>query len=342
MTAMDCTQSDIECFLRELKPSIVYFDFTHWIPSLTRHLGIKCVQHCIISPVTIGYNLAPARHLHGSNLTEAEYMKPPSGFPDSSIMLHVHEARALAATNTWKFGSDVLFNDHLYTSLSQSDALGFRTCKEVEGPYVEYIENQFGKPVLLSGPAIPEPPTSALDQMWVLWLGGFNAGSVIYCSFGSECTLKQDQFQELLLGFELSERVQGRGIVDGGWIQQQLILQQPSIGCFVMHCGSGSLSEALVNQCQLVLLPNVGDQISNARMMSNNLKVGVEVEKGEEDGLFTKESVCKAVRSVMDDDSEVGRDVRAEHTKLRQLLLSNNLETSYIETFCEKLQALVT
>lgn len=53
--------------------------------------------------------------------------------------------------------------------------------------------------------------------------------------------------------------------------------------------------------------------------MSKNLKVGVEIEKGEEDGLFTKESVCKAVRAVMEDDSEVGREVRANHAKLRAL-----------------------
>ncbi|KAL7215885.1 hypothetical protein ACSBR1_027935 [Camellia fascicularis] len=55
--------------------------------------------------------------------------------------------------------------------------------------------------------------------------------------------------------------------------------EHSSVDCFITHCGSGSLFEALVNTCQLVLLPNVGDQIINARMMSKNLKVGVEVEK---------------------------------------------------------------
>ena len=63
--------------------------------------------------------------------------------------------------------------------------------------------------------------------------------------------------------------------------------------------------------------------------MSNNLKVGVEVEKGE-DGLFTKESVCKAVNKVMEVDSEVGREVRANHAKLRELLSSEDLESSYM------------
>ncbi|KAL2331594.1 hypothetical protein Fmac_019175 [Flemingia macrophylla] len=43
-------------------------------------------------------------------------------------------------------------------------------------------------------------------------------------------------------------------------------------------------------------------------MLSAKLKVGVEVEKGEEDGLFTKESVCKAVKTVMEDGNEVARE----------------------------------
>ncbi len=35
-----------------------------------------------------------------------------------------------------------------------------------------------------------------------------------------------------------------------------------------------------------VLLPLVGDQIINARLMGGDRKAGVEVEKGEEDGLY--------------------------------------------------------
>lgn len=84
-----------------------------------------------------------------------------------------------------------------------------------------------------------------------------------------------------------------------------------------------------MNPCQLVLLPHAGAQFFNARIMSNNLMVGVEIEKGE-DGLFTKESVCKAVRTVMEDDNEVGREVKANHAKLRDLLSSEYLESSYI------------
>ncbi|KAK7405158.1 hypothetical protein VNO78_06356 [Psophocarpus tetragonolobus] len=74
-----------------------------------------------------------------------------------------------------------------------------------------------------------------------------------------------------------------------------------------------------------------------SRMISSSLKAGVEVEKSEEDGLFTKESVYKAVKTLMDDATEIGREVR-EKFKTKKLLLTKDLENGYIHSFCQKLQ----
>ncbi|RDX74575.1 UDP-glycosyltransferase 79B30, partial [Mucuna pruriens] len=412
MTAMDLTQTDIETILGDLKPDLVFYDFTHWMPALAKRLGIKAVHYCTASSVMVGYTLTPARYSQGIHLSESDLMEPPPGiffvfadvqeeyyltyfknncisciflkysygcivsdtgivsmhhrYPDSSIKLHGHEARAFAGKRKDTFGSDVLFYDRQFIAMNEADVLAYRTCREIEGPYLDYIGEQFIKPVLASGPVILEPPTSELEEKFSTWLGGFEPGSVIYCCFGSECTLRPNQFQELLLGLELTgkpflaavkppvgfetveaampegfeERVKGKGFVYGGWVLQQLILAHPSVGCFITHCGSGSLSEALVNKCQLVLLPNVGDQILNARMMGNNLEVGVEVEKGD-DGMYTKESVCKAVSIVMDEENETSTKVRDNHTRLRNLLLDKDLESSYVDNFCKRLREIV-
>ncbi|XP_057950079.1 cyanidin 3-O-galactoside 2''-O-xylosyltransferase FGGT1-like [Malania oleifera] len=367
MTAMDLTEPAIEASLRDLKPNLVFFDFTHWLPATARRLGIKTVHYCTISSATVGYLLSPERKMLEKKLTAADLMKPPPGFPNSVIKLRAHEARGLAAVTVKEYGRGVTFVQRQLTSLSECDAIGFKTCREIEGAYCDYVEKQFGKPVILAGPVVPEPPTSVLEERWRKYLDGFGGGSVIFCAFGSECVLKMDQFQELVLGFELTgmpflvalkppagaqtmesalpegfeERVKGRGIVCGGWIQQQLILAHPSVGCFVTHCGSGSLSEAMVNECQLVLLPHVGDQIINARLMGGDLRVGVEVVKGEEDGLFKRDGVCDAVRAVMDEGSEVGKEARANHAKLRAFLLSDGFEKSYIDSFVQKLHGLL-
>ncbi|PPS01300.1 hypothetical protein GOBAR_AA19358 [Gossypium barbadense] len=99
--------------------------------------------------------------------------------------------------------------------------------------------------------------------------------------------------------------------------------------------------EAMVNDCQLVLVPHVGDQIINARLMAGDLRIGVEVEKGEEDGLFTKDDVNKAVKALMDDDSELGKEIRANHAKWKEFLLAQAIENSYMNDFVINLNTLV-
>lgn len=80
-------------------------------------------------------------------------------------------------------------------------------------------------------------------------------------------------------GFE--ERVGGRGVVCGGRVQQPQMLSHPSIGCFVSHCGFGSMREALLNDNQIVFGPNLLHQIMNTSLLVEELKVAAEVCKGE-------------------------------------------------------------
>ncbi|GMN53914.1 hypothetical protein TIFTF001_023040 [Ficus carica] len=371
-TAMDRTEHECELHLRDLKPDIVFYDFAYWIPKLARRLGCKTVYYTIISPVTLAYRAGRKVDEQETVISEQAWLNPPHGFPDSSIKLHLHETRFFvrSSNSQSQFGSDRMsLYQRLHISTTECDAFAIKSCREIEGPFLEFIETQSGQPILLAGPVIPEPPviSTGLEPKWINFLSQFKAGSVVYCAFGSECILKKDQFQELLLGFELSglpflaalkppqgaetieealpvgfvDRVGSRGVVQGGWIQQRLILEHPSVGCFVTHCGSGSVTEALVSKCQLVMIPYEGDQIFQARLIGSVLKAGIEVERGEEDGFFTRESVCKGIKTVMEEESEVGISIRANRTELRELLLSKDLESSYIDDFIEKLQALV-
>ncbi|KAK1382211.1 Glycosyltransferase [Heracleum sosnowskyi] len=268
MTAMDMTQPAIEAFLKEHKPQFVFFDMKHWLPSLARPLGIKTIHYCVISPAATGYLIREKGTFKNIQFTEADYMKPPPGFPSSSmIKLYADEARQVIGAGLKEYDKNISFSERVFTSFTACDAIAFKTCREMEGPYCDYIENHFKRPVLLAGPVVPEQPTSKLDEKWEKWLDTCKPNSVIFCSFGSECILRRDQFQELLLGFELTdlpflaalrppvgsesieaalpegfnERTQERGVVHGGWMQQQLLLAHPSLGCFVTHCGYGSM-----------------------------------------------------------------------------------------------------
>lgn len=58
---------------------------------------------------------------------------------------------------------------------------------------------------------------------------------------------------------------------------------------------------------------------------------------------FIRESVCKAIRTVMEENySVVGREIRANCSKLRDLLLNKDIESSYIDDLLKKLQDLMS
>ncbi|XP_022853757.1 anthocyanidin 3-O-glucoside 2''-O-glucosyltransferase-like [Olea europaea var. sylvestris] len=358
--AMDLTEPTVESLLQEIKPHFTFSDMMCWVPFLAHRLGIKAIHYAPVSPASMGFLLSerPSMESHMNN---------PPGFPPS-IKLYKHVIRRLEVFDSEKeVGSGLTIKQRLRTSICESDAIGFKTCRETEGPYIEYIENNFKKPVLLAGPIVPKSPSSFLEEKWERWLDKFRPKSVIYCAFGSEAILQKDQFQELVLGLErsghpffaalkppfgsdtveealpegLKERTQEKGVVYGGWVQQQLILKHPSVGCFVTHGGYASLWEGLVSACQLVVLPHVGEHYIQAKVLSAHLKVGVEVEKGDEDGLFTKKGVNEAIRAVMEVDNEIGKEVKRNHDKLRDFLLSKGLGDSYIHGFVQKMRSLL-
>lgn len=368
MTAMDLTRPALEASLKHLKPNFVFFDLAHWVPTLARPLGIKSLRYSVVSPATVAYLFSPARKFH-ENVTPDDFTKPPLGFPASSMKLSLQEARAIVDVVVEKeFGSGIPFVQRILISYSECDAIIFKACQEIEGHFCDYVGKEFGKPVILAAPVIPEaPPTSTLEERWAKWLNSFEPKAVIFCTFGSECVLGKEQFEELVLGLELTgmpffaalkpplgfetiedslpggflERTKGRGVVYGDWVQQQLIMGHTSVGCYVTHCGSGSLLEAMVNECELVLMPMVGEKIVNSRFVSRDLEVGVEAERGEGEEFFSRESVCKAIRLVMEVDSEVGKKVRGNNAKWRELLLRKSLDSSDFDSFIQKLKGML-
>ncbi|XVE88131.1 hypothetical protein DITRI_Ditri19aG0043200 [Diplodiscus trichospermus] len=142
MTSMDLTELDIEASLRELKLRFVFFDLTCWLLALTHRLGIKSVLY--------------ARKILEKGLIGPTLLEPPEGFPSSNTKLRAHEARGLASVTTMEYGSGISFVERHLRSASDCDAICFRTCREIEGPYCEHIGNQFKKPVIFVAPVVPK------------------------------------------------------------------------------------------------------------------------------------------------------------------------------------------
>ncbi|KAF2574398.1 hypothetical protein F2Q70_00004891 [Brassica cretica] len=332
--AMNQTRPEVETILRTNKPDLVFYDSADWIPEIARPVGAKTVCYNTVSAASIALTLVPA----------AELAKPPLGYPSSKVVLLAREAKTLSFV--WRRHEGIgSFFDGKVTAMRNCDAIAIRTCRETED----------------------EPNKTSLEPRWADWLAKFKPGSVVFCAFGSQPVVdKIDQFQELCLGLEATglpflvaikppsgvstveealpegfqERVRGRGVVYGGWVQQPMILDHPSVGCFVSHCGFGSTWESLMSDCQMVLVPQHGEQILNARLMAEEMEVAVEVER-EENGWFSRRSLEDAVKSVMGEVSEVGEKVRKNHDKWRCVLSDSGFADGYISKFEQNLTDLV-
>ncbi|XP_039045551.1 UDP-glycosyltransferase 79B6-like [Hibiscus syriacus] len=269
-----------------------------------------------------------------------------SAFSPKEITKEMTVEEALSPSSTVRFKAEELpllsfVTEDFGSGLSCGERM--RTYRELEGQFLDYITQESGKPVLLSGPCLPETKIQRFDEKWVCWLSQFELGSVVFCAFGSKSELQRDEFQELVLGFEscglpflvalkppkgcstveaalpegFVERVEGRGLVHGYWVPQQLLLHHPNIGCFVNHY-----------------------QILNKRWTVNELKIGGEVERGK-NRRVSKESLNEAIKLVMDKDNESAKMLRANHVKLTQTLCSSYLHEEYINNFIQALHHLV-
>ncbi|KAH7567978.1 hypothetical protein JRO89_XS07G0204600 [Xanthoceras sorbifolium] len=366
--ALDLMQPQITTLLTQLKPHFVFFDFAqHWLPKLASPLGIKTLKFSVFSAVSGAYNMVPARR---NNHTIHDMMRPPNGFPVTGITsLKEFEARDFLYVFKNFHGNPSVY-DRALGCCNSCTALVIKTCHEMEGPYVDFIKTQFQKPVLLTGPLVPEPPSGELEEKWANWLGQFPEKSVIFCSFGSETFLDEDQIKQLALGLELTglpfflvlnfpantdvqtelvralpegfmERVKNKGVVHTGWVQQQLILAHNSVGCYVFHSGYSSIIEGLINDCQLVFLSFKGDQFLNSKLVAGDMRAGVEVNRRDNDGHFGKEDIMEAVKTVMVEvNKEPGVSILANHKKWREFLLNPEIHNKYIADLVNELKAL--
>jgi hypothetical protein len=199
----------------------------------------------------------------------------------------------------------------------ESWGLIINTFRDLESVYLDHLIELFGQNrVWAVGPTLPDsnsqnrggssssPVTDVIN-----WLDGREVNSVVYVCFGSLMVLTNEQMEALAssleksgvyfvwsvkqpskehvecrrgmvpLGFE--DRVAGRGLVIKGWAPQVEILGHPAVGTFLTHCGWNSVLEGLVIGGALLLTwPMGADQFTNAKLLVDDLRVGVRACEG--------------------------------------------------------------
>ncbi|KAF3433710.1 hypothetical protein FNV43_RR24813 [Rhamnella rubrinervis] len=188
------------------------------------------------------------------------------------------------------------------------------------------------------------------------WLDKQEPNSVLYVSFGTTISMADhdQQLKELALGLELSgakfiwvcrdadhdkrdgveggnkrpqlldrlaDRVKGVGLVVRDWAPQTEILQHPSTGGFLSHCGWNSCLESISNGVPIATWPMHSDQPLNAVLVTEALRIGLNVKDwARRDEVVSSSEISKAVRRLMASDEgdemrkrakELGKAVRS-------------------------------
>ncbi|KAI8025535.1 Scopoletin glucosyltransferase [Camellia lanceoleosa] len=225
---------------------------------------------------------------------------------------------------------------------------------ELESDYCEHYKKIMGHKVFHVGPAalihrnaaeqVNRGHTTVVGEHECLsFLDSKKSSSVLYICFGSSCIFPDNQLMEIACGIEASghqfiwvvfgkeeneeeeeknkwlptgfeERTKDKGMIIRGWAPQVLILDHPSVGGFLTHCGWNSVIEGISAGLPLITWPLYAEHFYNERLVTQVLGIGVEV--GKKDWnlwidaakiVVKRENIEAAVRRVMD-----GGDAAAE------------------------------
>ncbi|XP_058743034.1 UDP-glucose flavonoid 3-O-glucosyltransferase 6-like [Vicia villosa] len=120
-----------------------------------------------------------------------------------------------------------------------------------------------------------------------------------------------------------------------GWTSQAQILAHRAIGGFVSHCGWNSILESMYFGVPIAAWPLFAEQQTNAFELVCELKLGVEIAldyrvgfNGEHNYVVTAEKIERGIKSVLDKDGAVRKNVKEMSKKSKKTLLKDG--SSYI------------
>jgi hypothetical protein len=236
-----------------------------------------------------------------------------------------------------------------------NDGTIFNTSRAIESPYLELIEKIISnKKHWALGPFNPltiEKNDSKGRHSCIEWLDKQEPKSVIYVSFGSTTTLTDEEVEQLAIGLEQSKKkfiwvlrdadkgdifdgsevkryvlpkrfgegVEGMGLVVRDWAPQLEILNHPSTGGFMSHCGWNSTLESLSMGVPIAAWPMHSDQPKNSVLITQVLKVGLLVRDwSKRDELVAASDIENVVRTLM--DTKEGDEMRERAVNLKNAI----------------------
>nr|KYP41620.1 Cytokinin-O-glucosyltransferase 2 [Cajanus cajan] len=237
-----------------------------------------------------------------------------------------------------------VFLGHCLRTLNLAEWWLCNTISELEPGVLNIVPKLLPIGPLLRSNDNTNATTRSMGQFWeedlscMNWLDQQPHGSVTYVAFGSITLFNQNQFDELALGLDLTNRpflwivrhdnkltypseFQGHEGKLAEWAPQQKVLNHPAIACFVTHCGWNSTMEGLSNGVPLLCWPYIADQIYNKIHICDELKLGVGL-NSDENGLVSRWEIKKKLDQLLSDEN-----MRARSIKLKEKLMDNQIDS---------------
>ncbi|KAL6009857.1 hypothetical protein ACLOJK_000288 [Asimina triloba] len=231
-----------------------------------------------------------------------------------------------------------------FSAVSRAQCVVFTSIYELDTQTIDSLRSRLPMPIYTPGPSIPymflnqEPSPPIHDHAHsscINFLDDQPKCSVLYVSFGSFLSVSGPQIEELSAGLvssgvrylwiargdhlaSFSEAAGPNGLVSP-WCDQLRVLCHPSVGGFLTHCGWNSTLEAVYAGVPLIAFPIFWDQLTNAKYMAEEWKVGIGLRNEVGDGGVVKaDKIAEAVRRVMDLDGEESKELRRRARELQE------------------------
>ncbi|CAN4126466.1 unnamed protein product [Withania somnifera] len=345
-TAFKMAAPSFSKILQTLNPQLVIYDHIQpWAADSASSLNIPAVQFLTFGAAVV--SLA----IHMSENTEDK-------FPFPEIYVREYEMLSLKEAVKGAPGNKHSFDEAIRIS---RDIILVKTCREIERKYIDYLSNLVSKKIVPVGSLVQESFERDDHEEIMQWLDKKEKGSTVFVSFGSEYFLSYEQINAVAQGLELSKvnfiwvirfpqgerinirdalsegylkKVGERGMIMEGWAPQATILQHPSVGGFVSHCGWSSFMESMKFGVPIIAMPMHIDQPMTARLVEY-IGMGVEAVR-DKDGKLQSKEIAKTIRKVLVEES--GEAVRKKARELSEKMDMKGDEE--IDSVVEELVAL--
>ncbi|WJX70619.1 7-deoxyloganetin glucosyltransferase [Trifolium repens] len=234
----------------------------------------------------------------------------------------------------------------------RASAIVFNTYNELESDVMKELYSMF--PSLYTiGPLssflnqTPQNDLASLgSNLWkedtkcLKWLESKEPGSVVYVNFGSVTVMTPEQILEfawglagskipflwilrpdivtggsLIFSSEFEDEISDRGLI-ASWCPQEQVLNHPSIGGFLTHCGWNSTIESICAGVPMLCWPYFADQPTNCRYICNEWEIGIEIDTN-----VKREEVSMLVNELL--VGEKAKEMRQNVMELKKLAEEN-------------------